>query len=104
MTATMADLKPGRSDRNVLSALLLSGKLTPVEEKAFRSMYNSLETGQIKLTPSQRMWADEIYKKLKLDTAEPSRFKKLPAGSPPLSEHPYDKMKASLPMKPPGKK
>jgi hypothetical protein len=99
----MADLKPGRSDRQTLSALLLSGKLTPSEEKAFRSMYNSLETGQIRLTPPQRMWADEVYKKLKLDTAEPSRFKKLPAGAP-MPEHPYDKMKASLPLKPPGKK
>lgn len=100
----MADLKPGRSDRQTLSALLLSGKLTPSEERAFRSMYNSLEGGQIKLTPPQRMWADEVYKKLKLDVAEPSKFKKLPKGVAPLSEHPYDKMAKSLPMKPPGKK
>lgn len=98
----MADLKPGRSDRHVLSALLLSAKLSQSEEKAFRSMYDSLESGQIRLTPAQRMWADQLYDKLKLDKAEPSPFKKLKARG--LStDSPYDQMVRSRPLKPPGK-
>jgi hypothetical protein len=99
----MAVLKPGRSDRQTLSALLLSGKLNSSEEKAFRSMYNSLETGQIKLTPPQRMWADQIYDKLKLDTKEPSKFKKLPTQGAPPAVNPYDEMVKNRPLKPPGR-
>jgi len=99
----MAALKPGRSDRQTLSALLLSGKLTLKEERSFRSMYDALESGQLKLTPPQRMWADQIYEKLKLDTAEPSKFKTLKArGSSTMSD--FDKMVQNRPLKPPGRK
>ncbi len=97
---TMA-LKPGRSDRQTLSALLLSGKVTHTEEKAFRSMYNALEGGQIRLTEPQRLWANEVYEKLKLDDAQPSKFKSLPKGS--VADNPYDKMVQNRPLKPPGK-
>lgn len=97
-------LKPGRSDRQTLSGLLLSGKLTSTEERAFRSMFNSLEEGQIRLTPPQRMWADQVFDKLKLDTAPPSKFKTLPKRPEGISSNPYDKMVLSRPLKPPGKK
>lgn len=66
-------------------------------------MYDSLETGQIKLTPPQRMWADQIYERLKLDTKEPSKFKTLKARGVP-SNHPYDEMMKNRPLKPPGHK
>ncbi len=96
-------LKPGRSDRQTLSALLLSGKITLDEERAFRSMYDALETGQIRLTPPQRMWADQVYEKLKLDTAPPSKFKTLKERGI-TSNHPFDVMVQNRPLKPPGKK
>jgi hypothetical protein len=96
-------LKPGRSDRQTLSALLLSGKVTLDEERAFRSMFNALENGQIRLTPPQRMWADEIYNKLKLDDAKPSKFKKLPSKPNGVTASPYDELVKNRPLKPPGK-
>lgn len=95
-------LKPGRSDRQTLSALLLSGKLTLSEERVFRSMYDALEGGQVRLSPSQRMWADQIYEKLKLDEATPSKFKTIrPRG---VATSGYDEMVKNLPLDPPGRK
>jgi hypothetical protein len=94
----MADLKPGRTDRQVLSALLLSGGLTPTEERAFRSMFDALEKGQLKLTPPQRMWADQIFLKLKLDKV--STNQRLISEA----ETNYDKIVKNRPLKPPGRK
>jgi hypothetical protein len=100
----MADLKPGRTDRQTLSALLLCGKLGTSEERAFRSMYDSLETGQIKLTPSQRMWADQVYDKLQLDKKPPPVLKKTIEARGVPSNHPFDEMVKNRPLKPPGRK
>lgn len=90
----------------VLSALLYSGKLTPQEEKAFRSMLEALDSGQVKLTPSQRMWADQIHDKLRLDTKpEPKvvvKSKTAKAAEHRMS-HPYDEMVKNRPLKPPGR-
>lgn len=98
-------LKPGRSDRQTLSIMLLSGKLTFDEERAFRSMYNALEAGQLKLTPPQRMWADQIFEKLKLTVeSKPSKFKALPAKPVGVGPNPYDTMVQNRPLRPPGKK
>jgi len=96
-------LTPKKSDRTVLSALMLSGKLTLTEERAFRSMYNSLERGQVRLTEPQRMWADQVYEKLKLnEESKTSKFKNLPKNSD-VTTSPYDNMVKNRPLKPPGK-
>lgn len=104
----MPELKPAkRSDRLVLSSLLTSGKLTPSEEKAFRSMLEALDSGQVKLTPPQRMWADEIYSKLRLDTKpEPSTVvkSKTAKAAERQTSHPFDEIIKNRPLKPPGRK
>lgn len=103
----MADLKPDfRSDRKTLSALLYSGKLTSTEEKAFRSMLEQLDSGQIKLSPAQRMWADQIYDKLKLDKKPPPAQdvkSKTMKALEKLPEHPLDAVLKNRPLKPPGR-
>ena len=103
----MSDLKPEkRSDRLVLSALLTSGKLTSGEERAFRSMLESLDSGQVRLTPPQRMWVDQIYDKLRLDQqAFPNKAvkSKTAAAMERLNEHPLDRMMKTRPLKPPGR-
>lgn len=101
------ELKPQvRSDRRVLSSLILSGKLTSGEEKAFRSMLESLDSGQVKLSPAQRMWADQIYDKLRLDQKpEPTQVvkSKTAKAAERLGTHPYDDVMKARPLKPPGK-
>lgn len=99
-------LKPDvRSDRKTLSALLYSGKLTSSEEKAFRSMLESLDRGQIRLSPAQRMWADQIYDKLRLDQKpDPKLVKsKTAKAMEKLPEHPLDEVLRTRPLKPPGR-
>ncbi len=102
-----SDLKPQfRSDRLVLSSLLTSGKLTSPEEKAFRSMLEALDSGQVKLSPSQRKWVEQIFLKLKLD-AQPVSTKLVKSQTAKAAErmttHPYDEMMKNRPLKPPGK-
>lgn len=97
---------PRKPDRVVLSALLYSGKLTPTEEKAFRSMLEMLDSGQVKLTPSQRMWADQIYDKLRLGVKPDPKSvvkSKTAKAAERLSEHPFDSIIRSRPLKPPGR-
>lgn len=99
-------LKPQvRSDRMVLSALLYSGKLSTTEERAFRSMLESLDGGQVKLTPSQRMWADQIYDKLRLDRKPDPEIKKSKTAqaAEKLTTHPWEEMAKNRPLKPPGR-
>jgi len=96
-----------RSDRIILSSLLTSGKLTPTEEKAFRSMLESLDSGQLKLTASQRLWAEQIFEKLRLDTKSPPtqviKSRTAKANEQRIGEHPYDAMIRNRPLKPPGR-
>lgn len=102
-----SDMKPQkRSDRHILSALLLSGKLTSHEEKVFRSMLEALDSGQVKLTPGQRMWAEQIHDKLRLDQKpEPSTVvkSKTAKAAERLSTHPFDELMKNRPLKPPGR-
>lgn len=66
-------------------------------------MFDQLEGGQLRLTPGQRMWADQIYEKLKLEDKPPSRFKTLQSKGLP-DNTPYDEMVKRRPLKPPGRK
>ncbi len=102
-----SDLKPQfRSDRLVLSSLLTSGKLTSPEEKAFRSMLEALDSGQIKLSPAQRKWVEQIFLKLKLDTKPAATTlvrSKTAKAAERMMAHPYDELMRNRPLKPPGK-
>jgi hypothetical protein len=101
-----SELKPQkRSDRLVLSSLLTSGKLTSAEERAFRSMLEALDSGQVKLSPSQRMWVDQIFMKLKLDKKPDAKLvqSKTAKAAERMTTHPYDDLMKNRPLKPPGK-
>lgn len=89
----------------VLSALLYSGKLSTGETKAFRSMLEALDSGQVKLSPSQRMWVDQVFEKLKLDQKpDPKLMKsKTAKAQESLSTHPLDTLYKNRPLKPPGR-
>jgi len=107
MMAVSMKASPPRSDRLLLSSLITSNKLTTSENKAFRSMLEALDSGQVKLSPSQRMWAEQVYEKLKLDEkAPPANLvkSKTAKAMEKLSSHPYDEMIKNRPLKPPGKK
>ncbi len=60
-------IKPVRSDRATLNALLTCGELTGSEKQAFQAMYDDLLNGKIVgLSRKQRIWADAVYEKNKL--------------------------------------
>ena len=59
------------TDRALLGALVESGKLSDVEDSAFRDMLEKLEFKPgSSLSPDQRGWADKVYRKLGLDDEE----------------------------------
>jgi hypothetical protein len=101
---TPTGAKP-RSDRILLSSLLISGKLTSSEEKAFRSMLEALDSGQLRLSPAQKLWAEQIYDKLRLDTKPVPKVvkSKTAKAAERRSEHPMDAVIANRPLKPPGR-
>lgn len=61
------------SDLQVLRALLgTDGKLTSGEKRAFQAMYDNVAAGMvIQLSKKQRIWADSIFDKHKLDGVSP---------------------------------
>jgi len=62
--------KTKKTDLQVLKALLGCpvGKLSSSEKSSFQGMYDKVATGQqIGLSQKQRVWADAVYDKLKLD-------------------------------------
>ncbi len=60
-------MRPIRTDRVVLNALLTCGKLSRGEHSAFQAMYDDVVSGRvINLSKKQRLWADSVYDKYKI--------------------------------------
>lgn len=97
----------GPTDLMILRALLDAGKksLTAGEERAFKGMLSDLEGGKIiRLSKSQREWAEKKYFHLQLDRAykdkpPPALKTNLKPAAPTV--FPWEQNK---PLKPPGKK
>lgn len=95
----------GPTDTHILRALLSAGlaKLTSGEERAFKGMLSDLEGGKVvRLSKSQRQWAEQRYQALQLDRAfkdKPPPVVKVLKDKPP-TEFGWEK---NRPLKPPGK-
>jgi hypothetical protein len=72
-------------------------------------MLESLDSGQIKLSVSQRMWIEEVYFKHRLDKkaeTEPTvlvKSRTAKAAEQRVGSHPFDQIIANRPLKPPGR-
>jgi hypothetical protein len=66
--------KTKMSDLQVLRSILgmPDGKLAPGEKRAFQAMYDNVAAGMvIQLSKKQRLWADSVFDKHKLDGVAP---------------------------------
>jgi len=96
-------IKPTRTDRATLNALLTSNKLTRSEQVAFQQMFDDLVGGKIiELSKKQRLWADSVYEKHKLGEVRAAARKEARARVRTEDRLPFENM--PKPLKPPGRK
>ena len=89
-------------DHEMLQALLRDDRLTDKERGAFEGMLRTLSGGG-KLSPAQRDWASDKFKKLELDTHVEGDL--VSSGKVPRGKEirlPFEDM--PRPLKPPGRK
>ena len=95
-------MPPQRTDKATLNGLLLSGKLSPDQQRAFQNMYDDLMNGKIvNLSKKQRLWADTLWQQHKVGDMVFNRRKEarvLLKENAPLALDTMPK-----PLKPPGR-
>ena len=90
-------IKTTRTDRATLNALLVSGKLSTSERKAFQAMYDDIVGGKvISLTKKQRLWADSVYEKHNLSEVRATQRKEARARVEATKVYPWELEKVEM--------
>lgn len=92
-----------KTDFELLKALVEHDGLSSKEREAFESMLHRSKDGRFELSPAQRRWVEDAYRKYELDADEAQNL--VSSGQVPRGREvkfPFETM--PRPLKPPGRR